>query len=421
MTLSGLTVVIPSSFTDDAGDGIVVGHATLNDMDIESLNPGSDGVPNIQKGATFSNVSMYGSGTGSFDIGISQTSLAYNPLAIDRSTIEDAKTGILATHFTDKVNVNRSRILNSKTNAVKLTQGADGTIENSIIQAGSSSAVFLSNKESTNSDVDIRYSTIIPGASSAYAVATETVPTAMTVGSSRMTVSDSILNGFTNTYYRSDPDSPTTGAANITFSHSDFDPTGLSTGKGVLDTTDSNINADPKFLSATDFHLTKGSPAIDTASSPAGPLVDIDGNKRPVDGNGDGIAVADMGAYEYQPVADPPTCETDPKLCPVLPGDTTAPVISKVKFKSPKGKKAGKLKLRLSEAATIKATFKPTPKGKGKKKRKTLKLSKTGKAGANKLKIKKGKLKPGKYRLKIIATDAAGNRSKPMVRKVKVK
>ena len=62
-----------------------------------------------------------------------------------------------------------------------------------------------------------------------------------------------------------------------------------------------NIDADPLFVGGEDFHLQPGSPCIDAGTnSPAGglPPTDLDGNSRPVDGNGDGTAVADIGAYE---------------------------------------------------------------------------------------------------------------------------
>ncbi|HVP13645.1 MAG TPA: right-handed parallel beta-helix repeat-containing protein, partial [Phycisphaerae bacterium] len=65
-----------------------------------------------------------------------------------------------------------------------------------------------------------------------------------------------------------------------------------------------NINADPGFAFADDFHLVSGSPCIDAGTnSPTGglPSPDAEGNTRPLDGNADGHAVADMGAYELNP------------------------------------------------------------------------------------------------------------------------
>jgi parallel beta-helix repeat protein len=55
---------------------------------------------------------------------------------------------------------------------------------------------------------------------------------------------------------------------------------------------ESNIDADPLFVGGGDYHLTAGSPSIDTGTSEDAPSTDIEGTTRP-QGNG-----YDMGAYE---------------------------------------------------------------------------------------------------------------------------
>jgi parallel beta-helix repeat protein len=61
---------------------------------------------------------------------------------------------------------------------------------------------------------------------------------------------------------------------------------------------DGNISADPRFVGGGNYHLRPGSPAIDAASFDGMPPDDIDGDPRPLDGNGDGDPLPDMGADE---------------------------------------------------------------------------------------------------------------------------
>lgn len=85
---------------------------------------------------------------------------------------------------------------------------------------------------------------------------------------------------------------------------------------GIADQTglNGNISSDPLFvpvfstspsfgLSAYNFELQRGSPAIDAGSLsvPGLPPIDFLGRPRVVDGNGDGSALPDLGAYEFIP------------------------------------------------------------------------------------------------------------------------
>jgi hypothetical protein len=69
-----------------------------------------------------------------------------------------------------------------------------------------------------------------------------------------------------------------------------------------------------------DYRLSAGSPAIDIGGPDliAGGSTDLGGNPRPVDGDGDGVALTDAGAFEYQPA--PPS----PPKPPTPSGDTRA-------------------------------------------------------------------------------------------------
>jgi len=65
-----------------------------------------------------------------------------------------------------------------------------------------------------------------------------------------------------------------------------------------------DISVNPMFVnpSAQDFHLMSDSPCIDAGTNDGAPAEDKDGEPRPIDGDWDGTATTDMGAYEYIPV-----------------------------------------------------------------------------------------------------------------------
>jgi hypothetical protein len=61
-----------------------------------------------------------------------------------------------------------------------------------------------------------------------------------------------------------------------------------------------DLQTDPRLVDprSGNFRLTAASPAIDSTGKKNAPATDIDGNTRPSDGNGDGVARYDLGAHE---------------------------------------------------------------------------------------------------------------------------
>lgn len=75
-----------------------------------------------------------------------------------------------------------------------------------------------------------------------------------------------------------------------------------------------NIDADHLFVDPAngDLHLQAGSPAIDTGTNDGCPSTDFDGVIRPQDGNNDGTATCDMGAFEFLVTVIPITIDIKP-------------------------------------------------------------------------------------------------------------
>lgn len=119
------------------------------------------------------------------------------------------------------------------------------------------------------------------------------------------------------------------------------------------------------------------------------------------------------------PVVTPPDQQPVP--------DTTKPVLSKVNLKGRlRARKGGTLGFSLSEAAKVEVVVARLVKRKGKTKARRLgTLSKAAAAGAGTIKLPKKiggtRLRRGKLRLTLTATDAAGNRSAAVRRQVRVK
>jgi serine protease len=71
--------------------------------------------------------------------------------------------------------------------------------------------------------------------------------------------------------------------------------------------TNGNIEGNPMFIDTLlgNFGLLAGSSAIDAALNLNSPLTDINGSLRPRDGNLDGLAITDIGAYEFTAIPEP--------------------------------------------------------------------------------------------------------------------
>jgi hypothetical protein len=238
--------------------------------------------------------------------------LAVAPLVADSHIL--APIGVAAAP--QALTVVRSRILSS----IRGVEACNGpvTIEDSLIRVTGSSGVGLEAEGgarcgSIPSSVTARQLTIVGNGAAGQ------VGVLVRVGVAGQTpVADLSLSIVRHLVTAFQTQTVTPGVATIRVGASDFEASRHfeSSGGGgtaVFEQPQPNIDADPLFQDelAGVFSLLPGSPAIDSSFSP--PLApgesptDIEGNPRVLDGNGDGVAARDMGAFESPAVPPPPT------------------------------------------------------------------------------------------------------------------
>lgn len=418
ITMKDLAIVIPEDFPNDNGPGSAV-QSKGDDFDsvdvINENNTGtvylSSGFANLMGGGSFTDIRLFGRNGARFGNAINVACNYPGQVTINGAGVSDSQYGVLAPCSTVPVSIDRATFSGADS-ALQPSNGAQLTASNVLIESGDLSPVMVYNaKGAGTTTLDLDHATVVAtGDASMPAIRANVANVVAATDPIQVNVSNSIILGFDDTWEMIAPTDPAKGDVGLSVSYSDFSPVGVVTGDSSLDTATGNIFDSPGFTGITDYHLTPGAPTVDAGDpSAAGPLFDLEGNGRPIDGDFDSVAVPDMGAYELNP--PPPNCPVDPSAC--------APKLRKVKFRYRFGK-GGTLRYRVSIKAKVIAVFRPVPK-KAKSKRMTVRILKQGKQGANVIKLGKRLLKPGRYRLAIRALNKTGDSSNVVVRKVQVR
>ncbi|UQA54995.1 DUF4215 domain-containing protein [Polyangium aurulentum] len=163
-----------------------------------------------------------------------------------------------------------------------------GSVTNSIIRNNTSNGIEVSAANNSSTSVSVTNSTVY--GNSSYGIATY----ADTGSTAAMTVKNCIVTNNSTGVYRGVGYGMTT--VGVTYS----DVWGNSLNYANVAAGMGSISVNPLYVSAPGNLKVQGtSQTIDTGTSVGAPTKDIEGNPRPVDGDGINGVAFDMGAYEY--------------------------------------------------------------------------------------------------------------------------
>lgn len=262
-----------------------------------------------------------------------------------------------------------------------------------------------------NATLDARRVTVVGSGSQALGAE---IQSDVANGSASLSMADSLLRDVGVRVLRKN-----TGIATVTLDHVDTWPAVPDQVNGLVVADVASVYADP--LLGADLVPQPGSPLIDRAAPLAGAdgATDVAGTQRSLDGDGDCTAVPDIGAFEAPAAACVPPSSTQPPPVVAAPTakDTTAPVITGLRFVRRHGRAVG-VRLKLSERAAVTVRVGRCRTRSCGHTAKTLVIRRRSATGATTLKLAH-RLRHGRYTIRVTAVDGAANRGVKLARRVK--
>jgi hypothetical protein len=354
--------------------------------------------------------------------GIAVDAASFSHASVSRTIIEAEDGAGVVTRKGGQLTVERSQIRARET----AISAGDLHVRNSLLFVIGKDGAFSTagnvepNEAGSTASLTVTGSTLIGnGKGTQFGVAGQATASGRT---SDARVENSVLSGFAKPLYRRGLSG---GVANLTVRYTVLAGGTIVNdgGPGAHDVTDHVQTADPKFVDG-EFRPAADSPLVDAGTSDAtdglGP-VDVGGEARVADGDGDGVAAPDIGAHELPtPPApgpetpQPPSGEAPQQQPATAPSADRAPVIKRFRLRPRRivlGRHTrGAFRLSLSEDARVTIVVKRVRKARSARKQGALRLK--ARAGANRLRfrgrIKHRALKPGRYLAVAKARDSAG-------------
>lgn len=390
VTMKDLAIVIPESFPDGPGYGAGVQARSdrFLSVDLVNRNPGSAGFANVIDGGLLDNVGIRSENGARLNDAVNSSNCGSGTLVIRNLRLSGARTGVASDCPGVPATVSDARVRDVDW-AFQASHGASMTVVNALVESGDQPPfeVYGNGPVQTTLTLD-QVTAVATGDPAKPALDATVADLPAATAPVRLKVRNSVFAGFLHSWELSAPSDATRGDVVLDAAYSFFGRDGAGSGDVATHTSKRvRIGGNPGFAGLSDFHPGKGSPLIDAGDpKQALPKRDLDGVRRPVDGDGNGRPVRDIGAFEARP--------------PAL-------ALKKVRFTYSRGH-GGRLVFRISRDARIRAVFTPVPKqtGSGSKQRAVKVGGRARRAGTVRIRLGRNLLARGRYRLKLTATAA---------------